>query len=112
METNNEVIDPQTVLIEFAESFENALGTEQAAYAMQQLTELARNKPVLVGRIFNPELVAEISGVGESSQLEIILDPAKFRALQKLISSYQHKKPTFMELPSIIEEVSLIFKKK
>ena len=110
METTQE-LDPQTVLIDFAESFEQALGTEQAAFAMQQLTNLAAANPTLLGRIFNPELIAEIAGIGESSQLEMILDPVKFRAMQKLINSLQIRKPTLLELPTIIEEVSVIFKK-
>lgn len=109
-----QVLDPQTLLFDFAESLETTIGTEKAAYALQKLTELAQLKPTLLQRIFDPEFLAELEDLQSENQsdnsFEVLLDPKKLRGIKRLISNYKGKSVGLFDLPQVMEDVANVFK--
>lgn len=109
-----QVLDPQTLLFDFAESLETAIGTEKAAYALQKLTELAQEKPTLLQKIFNPEFLAEVETMGNEDGMdgsfEILLDAKKLRGMKRLITTYKGKGIGLFDIPQVMEDIANVFK--
>lgn len=109
-----QILDPQTLLFDFAEAFENAMNSENAAYALQKLTQLAQEKPTLLQKIFNPEFLSEVETMGDEdgidSSFEILLDAKKLRGLKRLITTYKGKSISIFDIPQAMEDVANVFK--
>lgn len=113
MTPTDQEIDPKELLFDFAGNLETVVGTDMTGFAILQLNKLVTQRPDLVAKLLNPSFVAEVSKFSsdnDDTTLLVLLDPVKISKIRNLIETHKGRKPSFLEMGSILGDLIEIFK--